>query len=139
MGITLNTILQFTGSDRVLLNAQGTGLVSVNRLQRFKSFFNIGDARQKNAETLTAIHHAVLNDPRFASKELQDQAVRLLSEVRVDRALDATREQQSATLSCDGFPACRLALAPLETLVVEQSPPHAKPTGSKEDGENRKL
>ena len=91
MGITLNTILQFTGSDRVLLNAQGTGLESVNRLQRFKSFFNIGDARQKNAETLTAIHHAVLNDPRFASKELQDQAVRLLSEVRVDRALDATR------------------------------------------------
>ena len=89
MGITLNTILQFTGSDRVLLNAQGTGLVSVNRLQRFKSFFNIGNARQKNAETLMAIHHAVLNDPRFASKDLQDQAVRLLSEVRVDRALDA--------------------------------------------------
>ena len=96
MGITLNTILQFTGSDRVLLNAQGTGLESVNRLQRFKSFFNIGDARQKNAETLTAIHHAVLNDPRFASKELQDQAVRLLSEVRVDRALDATRIRKIA-------------------------------------------
>ncbi len=53
--------------------------------------------------------------------------------------VNATREQQSATLSCDGFPACRLALAPLETLVVEQSPPHSKPTGSKEDGENRKL
>ena len=53
--------------------------------------------------------------------------------------VNATREQQSATLSCDGFPACRLALAPLETLVVEQSPPHAKTTGSKEHGENRKL
>ena len=53
--------------------------------------------------------------------------------------VNATREQQSATLSCDGFPACRLALAPLETLVVEQSPPHSKPTDSKADGENRKL
>ena len=96
MGITLNTILHFAGKDRVLLNAQGTGLESVNRLQRFKSFFNIGNARQKNAETLMAIHHAVLNDPRFATKDLQDQAVRLLSEVRVDRALDATRIRKIA-------------------------------------------
>ncbi len=89
MGISLNTILQFTGSDRVLLNAQGTGLKSVNRMQRFKSFFNLGSARRKNAETLTAIHHAVLNDPRFAAKDLQAEAVRRLGEVRVDRALDA--------------------------------------------------
>ena len=89
MGLTLNTILQFAGNDCVLLNAQGTGLESVNRMQRFKSFCKIGNARQKNAETLTAIHHVILNDPRFATKDLQVQAVRLLSEVRVDRALDA--------------------------------------------------
>ena len=91
MAITLNTILQFAGNDRVLLNAQGTGLQSVNRMQRFKSFFNIGNARQKNAETLTAIHFAVLNDPRFAAKDLQLEAVRLLEEVRVDRALSAAQ------------------------------------------------
>ncbi len=91
MAITLNSILQFAGNDRVLLNAQGTGLQSVNRMQRFKSFFNIGNARQKNAETLTAIHFAVLNDPRFAAKDLQLEAVRLLEEVRVDRALSAAQ------------------------------------------------
>jgi len=34
--------------------------------------------------------------------------------------VNATREQQSASLSCDGFPSCRLALAPLETLLLEQ-------------------
>ena len=91
MAITLNTILQFAGNDRILLNAQGTGLQSVNRMQRFKSFFNLGNARQKNAETLTAIHFAVLNDPRFAAKDLQHEAVRLLEEVRVDRALSAAQ------------------------------------------------
>ena len=91
MAITLNTILQFAGNDRVLLNAQGTGLRSVNRMQRFKSFFDLGDARQKNAETLSAIHHAVLNDPRFAARDLQLEAVRLLGEIRVDRALDAAQ------------------------------------------------
>ena len=91
MAITLNTILQFAGNDRILLNAQGTGLQSVNRMQRFKSFFDLGNARQKNAETLTAIHHAVLNDPRFAARDLQLEAVRLLEEVRVDRALSAAQ------------------------------------------------
>jgi len=34
--------------------------------------------------------------------------------------VNATCEQQAATLSCDGFSSCRLALAPLETLLLEQ-------------------
>ena len=34
--------------------------------------------------------------------------------------VNATREEQSATLSCAGFPSCRLALAPLEVLLLEQ-------------------
>ena len=36
--------------------------------------------------------------------------------------VNATREQQSATLSCAGFPSCRLVLAPLETLLLESNP-----------------
>jgi len=35
--------------------------------------------------------------------------------------VNATREQRSATLSCAGFSSCRLALAPLETLLLESA------------------
>ena len=91
MGITLNTIRHFSGTDRMLLDAQGNGLQSASVSQRLKSFFGMGDARVKNAETLRAIHNAFLNDPRFATKDLQAKAARLLEQVRTDRAIDATR------------------------------------------------
>ena len=85
--ITLDTISRFAGTGKMQVNAQGTGFESVGILQRLKSFFNIGDARLKNAETLTAIHHAILNDPRYFSQDVQAEAARLLSEVRTDRAI----------------------------------------------------
>ena len=51
------------------------------------SFFNIGDARQRNSETLAAIHQAIVNDPRYFARDVQQEAVRLLSQVRTDRAI----------------------------------------------------
>lgn len=91
MGISLNSIRQFSGSGSLVLDAQGTGLQSSKIAQHLRSFFDMGDARQKNAETLMAIHHAFLNDPRFATKDLQQQAAKLLADVRVDRAIDASQ------------------------------------------------
>ena len=91
MAITLNTIRHFSGTDRMLLDAQGNGFQSVGVSQRLKSFFGMGDARAKNAETLREIHNAFLNDPSFATRDLRLQATRLLEQVRTDRAIDAKR------------------------------------------------
>jgi len=81
MALTVDTIRNFGGVGNITLDQQKTG-IEESKLQGFKSFFNIGDARQKNAETLLAIHHAILNDPRFFSQSVQSEAARLLSQVR---------------------------------------------------------
>ncbi len=91
MGISLNSIRQFSDSGSLVLNAQGTGLQSSKIAQHLKSFFNVGNARQKNAETLMAIYNAFLNDPRFAAKDLREEAAKLLADVRVDRAIEASQ------------------------------------------------
>ena len=90
MALNIDSIRNFAGTGSIMLDQQGTG-VEKSALQRFTSFFNIGDARMKNAETLTAIHHAILNDPRFAAQDIQSEAARLLSQVRTDRAIDAAK------------------------------------------------
>ena len=89
MAITIETLRRFSGTGRMLLNAQGDGLRSVGILQRLKSFFGFGDARQKNADTLSAIRDAFLNDPRFAPEDLKKRAKDLLDGVRTDRAINA--------------------------------------------------
>ena len=90
MALNIDSIRNFAGTGSITLDQQGTG-VEKSALQRFTSFFNIGDARMKNAATLTAIHHAILNDPRFAAQDIQSEAARLLSQVRTDRAIDAAQ------------------------------------------------
>ena len=93
MPLSVNDIRQFAGNDRLLFDpkAQGGTLQSVNKWQRFKSFFNIGDARLKNIETITAIHNAILNDPDFFAQDIREKAWDLLSEVRTDRAISAAQ------------------------------------------------
>lgn len=91
MPLSLDAIRNFAGNDRILVDARTGTVQSENKLQRFKSFFDIGDARQRNAETLSMIHHAFLNDPRFASRDLQSAAVRMLAQVRTDRAIGAAQ------------------------------------------------
>lgn len=91
MAFSIDDIRNFAGTDRLLFDAQGGTLKSVNVSQRFKSFFSIGDARTKNAETLVAIHHAIINDPRFFAKEVQAAAVSLLANVRTDRAISVAQ------------------------------------------------
>ncbi len=76
---------------RGILYSQKDGLQSVGTTQRLKSFFDVGDARQKNAETLTSIHQAIINDPRFFTRSVQQKAVELLSQVRADRTISATQ------------------------------------------------
>ena len=90
MALNIDSIRNYAGTGSITLNQQGTG-VEKSSLQRFRSFFDIGDARMKNAATLTAIHHAILNDPRFAAQDIQSEAARLLSQVRTDRAIDAAQ------------------------------------------------
>ena len=86
MPISLNAIRNFKGDERFVLGQQGQ-IEDVGRFHRFKVFFNIGDARKQNGDTLLAIHHAILNDPRFFSQDVQKKAAELLSQVRTDRAL----------------------------------------------------
>ena len=90
MSLNIDTIRNYAETGNIALNQQRNG-VEKPTLQGLKSFFNIGDARVKNAETLTAIHHAILNDPRFAPKDIQAEAARLLSQVRTDRGIDAAQ------------------------------------------------
>ena len=89
--ITLDMITRFGGTDGMLINENKTDFESVGVMQRLKIFFNIGDARKRNASTVSEISTAVFNDPRFQSTDLQNHAKRLLAGVRTDRAIDATR------------------------------------------------
>ena len=95
MAITLQSILNPNfGTGKILVNDQGSGFESVGIIHRLKSFFNIGDARAKNLQTLNAIKTALLVDPRFSAAnatDLQQLVDRLLDDVRIDRAIDASR------------------------------------------------
>ena len=81
-----NYIQNSTGDERLVVDSQG-GIATVNKLQRLKSFFNIGAARQQNGLTLDAIHKAIANDPRYFAPEVQARAAQLLSQIRTDRAI----------------------------------------------------
>ena len=89
--ISLKTITSFKGTGSVLLDAQGTGLESVGVKQQLKSFFNVGDARDRNGDTLRAIRTAIRLDSRFSSTDIQEHADRLFAEIRTDRAIDVSR------------------------------------------------
>lgn len=93
MPLTISDLRQFAGTDRMTFDARSCTMQTATRWQRFKIFFNIGDARQRNAETLTAISNALLNDARFSATDLQAQVARLLGDVRTNRAIDAARIQ----------------------------------------------
>ena len=90
MPLSIDSIRNFAGTGSIMLDAQGAGITSA-RMQGFKSFFNIGNARQKNAETIVALHQAIMNDPRFGSQDIQAEAVRLLATVQTERAISATQ------------------------------------------------
>ncbi|MBR4170127.1 MAG: hypothetical protein IKR48_00585 [Kiritimatiellae bacterium] len=81
-----NYIQNSTGDERILVDQQG-GIATVNKMQRFKSFFNIGIARQQNGLTIDAIHRAIANDPQYFAPEVQAKAAELLSQIRTDRAI----------------------------------------------------
>ncbi len=89
--ITLDTITSYSGANGILLNAQQTGLESAGFIHRLKSFFNIGDAREKNRETLNALKAAVLTDPRFNTEDLQAQVERLFKNEHTFLAVDMSR------------------------------------------------
>lgn len=90
MALTVDSLRNLTGTGSITYDFRSGGL-ETSSLQKFRSYFNIGDARQKNAETLTAIHHAILNDPNFAAPDVRAEAARLLSEIRTDRAIGAAQ------------------------------------------------
>ena len=89
--ITLDTITRYAGANGVLLNAQQTGLESAGFVHRLKSFFNIGNAREKNRATLNALKDAVLTDPRFNTPDLQAEVERLFKNEHTFLAVDMSR------------------------------------------------
>ena len=91
MSISLSTINSYAGTGGVLLNAQQTGLESAGFVHRLKSFFNIGDAREKNRATLDALKDAVLTDPRFQTTDLMDEVERLFEKEHTCFAVDMSR------------------------------------------------
>lgn len=99
MPFQLDDIRNFAGTDRMLFDprSHGGALQSVNKWQRFKSYFGIGIARQQNSETLAAIHNAILNEPKFFAKNIQDKAIELLAKVRTDRAIRVADIQSIVT------------------------------------------
>lgn len=148
MALTIGNIRNFTGSDHILVDSQG-GIATVNKLQRFKSFFNIGSARQQNGFTLDAIHKAIANEPRYFAPEVQAKAAELLSQIRTDRAigmdqirsvidaldnlstpgmqLQSAQDMVSARLAADGLPdfarGCERAYLKLAAKTVCPSMP----------------
>ena len=88
MALSIDTIRSFADSKSIMLDQRRMDFASAP-LQKFRCYFNIGDARQRNADTLVAIHHAILNDPRFAAHDIHVEAARLLGEVNVERAVTA--------------------------------------------------
>ncbi len=91
MSISLNTIKSYAGTGGILLNAQQTGLESAGFVHRLKSFFNIGDAREKNQATLDALKDAVLTDSRFQTTDLMDEVERLFEKEHTFLAVDMSR------------------------------------------------
>ncbi len=91
MSISLSTINGYAGAGGILLNAQQTGLESAGFVHRLKSFFNIGDAREKNRATLDALKDAVLTDPRFQTTDLMDEVERLFEKEHTCFAVDMSR------------------------------------------------
>ena len=90
--ISLSTITSYTGSNGILLNAQRNGLESVGFVHRLKSFFNIGDAREKNRATLNALKDAILTDPRFSAQDdLKAEVERLFKNEHTFLAVDMSR------------------------------------------------
>ena len=88
MALSIDTIRNFAGSKSIMLDQRRMDFTSAP-LQKFRCYFNIGDARQRNAETLVAIHQAILNDPRFAAHDIHAEAARLLGELDAERAVTA--------------------------------------------------
>ena len=91
MSISLNTINSYAGTGGILLNAQQTGLESVGFVHRLKSFFNIGDAREKNRATLNALKDAVLADSQLQTRDLMDEVERLFEKEHTCFAVDMSR------------------------------------------------
>jgi hypothetical protein len=90
MAFSIDTIRNFATSGAVVLNQQGDGIQSA-KFHGLRSFFGIGDARQQNAEVIMALHQAIMNDPRFAARDVQAEATRLLCELSPDRAIGITQ------------------------------------------------
>ncbi len=88
MALSIDTIRNFADSKSIMLDQRRMDFTS-SSLQKLRCYFNIGDARQRNAETLVAIHHAILNDPRFAAHDIHAEAARLLGELSTDRVVTA--------------------------------------------------
>ena len=87
MPLTVNDLRTFTGTHALRTDAFGDNVESVNKWQRFKSFFDLGGARDQNARTLLVIREAIRNDPKFFAQDVQDRADVLIASVRTDRAI----------------------------------------------------
>ena len=122
MTLNIDTIRKYPETGNIAINQQSTG-VEKPALHGMRSLFGPGDARVKNAETLTAIRHAILNDPRFAAPDVQAESKRLLSQGRADRAMDTAQIRGVIRAVDDLTPGTEAAVKARETAHLAAKMP----------------
>ena len=86
MPIFLQTIREFKPDNMIWDDRKGV-MKSAGLWQKFKTFFNIGNARAQNAATLTAIKNAIFSS--FPADDLKALAEERINQVRTDRVIGA--------------------------------------------------
>ena len=88
MPISFQSIRDFQATNMVWDDQKGV-MKSAGFWQKFKTFFNIGHAREQNAATLAAIKNAVFSS--FPADDLKALAEERINQVRTDRVVGAAQ------------------------------------------------
>lgn len=132
MAITLTDLRSLNGTGSILVDSKtpgGGSLKSASLLQRFKSFFNIGNARDRNKATIVAIGNALRASGEFNSVDLLRKADAMLDKVRTDRAIGAA-EIKSIMMELDSL-AGNLDARVTLNVAARGFPPGAERCGQK--------
>ena len=88
MPISFQSIRDFQATNMVWDDQKGV-MKSAGLWQKFKTFFNIGHAREQNAATLAAIKNAIFSS--FPADDLKALAEERINQVRTDRVIGAAQ------------------------------------------------
>ena len=88
MPISFQSIREFKSANMIWDDQKGV-MKSAGLWQKFKTYFNIGHAREQNAATLAAIKNAIV--ATFPSDDLKALAEKKINQVRTDRLIGAAQ------------------------------------------------